>query len=64
MAEFIQPFTDREEGEKTLEILRRDFTGPDSVGPSRVAEFLGGPDDELQADVSAFVNRLLSFLNV
>lgn len=62
LAEMIQPFTDQDKGEETLEILQRDFTDQKSVGPSRVAEFLGGPDEELQADVSAFVNRLLRFL--
>jgi hypothetical protein len=63
LAELLQPFTNYDEGQEALDILQRDFTDQDYVGPSRVAEFLGGPDDELQADVSAFVNRLLSLLD-
>lgn len=61
LAEMIQPFTDRDAGKEALEILQHDFTDPESLGPSRVAEFLGGSDEAVQADVSAFVNRLLSF---
>lgn len=43
----------------------RDFSEPDGVGPSRVAQFLyAGPDADLQADVVGFVQELLSRCNV
>jgi len=46
---------------EAIEILRRDFTSHDGVGPMRVAEFLaGGPNDGIQADVVGFVDTLLS----
>ena len=46
---------------KVLEILNRDFSEPDGVGPSRVARFLyDRPDADLQADVVGFVQELLS----
>jgi len=41
----------------------REYTDFESVGPIRVAEFIsGGRDDEIQADVIAFVNELLRAL--
>lgn len=46
--------------QKALEILRRDFSEPDGVGPRRVAEFLyHTPNDEVQADVAGFIRELL-----
>jgi len=45
---------------EAIEILRRDFTSHDGLGPMRVAEFLaGGPDDTIQADVVGFVDAFL-----
>ena len=44
---------------EAIGILQRDFTEPDHVGPSRVAEFLGGPNDDLQADVAGFIRLLI-----
>jgi hypothetical protein len=40
------------ETQQALEILQRDFSGPDKTRPRRVAAFLfAGPNEELQADV-------------
>ena len=48
------------ETRKALQILSRDFSDPDGVGPRRVAQFLYmAPSDELQADVAGFVRELL-----
>lgn len=56
----LKPLLDDEEARRALDIMRRDFTDPESVGPMRVAEFVaGGPDDVIQADVVGFVKRLL-----
>lgn len=56
----LRPLLDDEEAKKALDILRRDFTDPEGLGPMRVAEFIaGGPDDSIQADVVGFVIRLL-----
>lgn len=56
----LQPLLDDEEAKRAIEILRRDFMDPDSVGPRRVAEFMtGGSDDDIQADVVGFVKMLL-----
>ena len=44
-----------------IEIIRRDCTSHDGLGPRRVAEFLiGGPDDIIQADVVGNVAAFLS----
>jgi predicted nucleotidyltransferase len=48
---------------KALEILARDFSSPDLIGPLRVAEFEGATDaerDEVAADAHGFVDDLLS----
>jgi len=59
----IRPLLDDAETQKAIDVLRRDFTDPESVGPMRVAEFLRGvPDDEIQADVAGFVTALLGRL--
>lgn len=56
----LQPLLGDADTQKALGILRRDFVGPENVGPRRVAEFItGGPDDDLQADVVGFVSQLL-----
>jgi hypothetical protein len=56
----LNPFLHEKEPQKGLQILRRDFSDPNGVGPRRVAEFLyGAPSDELQADVAGFVRELL-----
>jgi hypothetical protein len=56
----LRPLLDDDEAQKAADVLARDFTDPESVGPRRVAEFIGGgPDDEVQADVVGFVAELL-----
>ena len=56
----LRPLLDDSEAQRALEILRRDFSEPEAVGPMRVAAFVtGGKDDALQADVVGFVARLL-----
>jgi hypothetical protein len=61
----LLPLLDDEEAQKALEVLRRDFTDPENVGPMRVAEFItGGPDDEIQTDVVGFATVLLNAIKV
>jgi len=56
----LRPLLDDDETQKAVEVLLRDFADPESVGPRRVAEFIGGgPNDEVQADVVGFVAELL-----
>ena len=46
-----------------LQILQRDFSQPNSIGPRRVALFLtGGIDENIQAEVVGFVGLLLNML--
>ncbi|SHL39869.1 hypothetical protein SAMN02745216_05130 [Desulfatibacillum alkenivorans DSM 16219] len=57
----LAPLLKEAEAKKAIEILIRDFSDMDSVGPSRVAQFLyGGTNENLQADVVGFVRELLS----
>jgi hypothetical protein len=57
----LRPLLDDPEAQRALAVLRRDFSELDAVGPMRVAAFVtGGQDDELQADVVAFVAQLLA----
>lgn len=58
----IVTFGERADVHEAIAVLRRDFTTADSVGAVRVAEFLGGPNDDLQADVAGFVRLLLAAL--
>ena len=56
----LRSLLDDEEAQKAVAVLDRDFTDPESLGPRRVAEFIGGgPDDDIQADVVGFVGDLL-----
>lgn len=53
-----------DEAAKAVEVIRRDFTDPEAVGPRRVAELVtGGPDDQVQANVVGFVSQLLRSLD-
>ena len=45
---------------EAIETLRRDFTEPDLLGPTHVANFFGGPDEDVQADTVGFVREFLS----
>ena len=56
----LGPILKEEETQRALEILSRNFSDPDALGPSRVAQFLyRGPEASLQADVVGFVKELL-----
>ena len=56
----LNPILLEQETQKALQILRRDFSDPDGVGPRRVAEFLfRASNDEIEADVAGFVRELL-----
>jgi hypothetical protein len=60
VVEHFLPFVENEHGEKAIEILKRDFSNPGSVGPVRVARFkFGFPDQETQVEVAGFVNQVL-----
>lgn len=57
----FQPLLDAEEAQNALDILRRDFADPESVGPRRIAEFItGGIDADIQADAVGFIGRLVT----
>ncbi len=56
----IRSFGERPEVREAVAVLRRDFTLATSIGAVRVAEFLGGRRDDLQADAAGFVRALLS----
>lgn len=48
------------DAQRALDVLASDFADPDGDGPVAVALFLfGRPDEQLQADVAGFTNRLL-----
>jgi hypothetical protein len=56
----LQPLLNAPSAQKALTILERDFAAVDSVGPLRVAEFLGHRDDEtIRADAAGVVRSLL-----
>jgi hypothetical protein len=65
LLEHLNPILRGQETQRALQILRRDFSDPDGVGPRRVAEFLyRSPNDEMQADVAGFVRELLRKCNI
>jgi hypothetical protein len=45
--------------EEAFHVLIRDFRDPQHVGPVRVAQFLGGSNESIQADAAGFVRALL-----
>ncbi|MBK9117994.1 MAG: hypothetical protein IPM18_00075 [Phycisphaerales bacterium] len=59
----IRGFGERADVNEALAVLRRDFRLVDSIGPVRVAEFLGAPDPDLQADVAGLVRELLDIVS-
>jgi hypothetical protein len=60
VCECLSPLLKQAETEKALEILSRDFVDPDSIGPSRVAQFqYNEPNPDLQADVAGYIRELL-----
>lgn len=61
VADRLRPLLYDPEALRSVEVLRRDFSNPDGVGPMRVAQFLtGGVDDAIQADVVGHVSELLA----
>lgn len=57
----LSPLLKEVQTKKALEILNRDFSQPDGVGPSRVAQFQNrGLNADLQADVAGFAKELLA----
>jgi len=65
LLEHLNPILHEQETQEALQILSRDFTEPDRVGPRRVAEFMyRSPNDEMQADVAGFVRELLRKCNI
>jgi len=60
VCECLSPLLKEAETKKALEILSRDFVDPDSLGPSRVAQFqYNEPNPDLQADVAGYIRELL-----
>lgn len=55
----LAAFCEHPQVEEACTILRRDFVEADLVGPVRVADFLGGTNEVIQADTAGFVRRLL-----
>jgi Nucleotidyltransferase len=58
IAESIRMFGRRPEVAEAISILDRDFKSGGLVGPASVADFLGGTDDSLHADVAGIVREL------
>lgn len=57
----LRPLLKNSSAEQALRILERDFATVDSVGPKRVAEFLGDADDAtVRADAAGAVRSLLN----
>lgn len=60
VCECVRPLLQETEAKKAIEILTRDFIDPDSLGPSRVAQFqYNEPNPDLQADVAGYARELL-----
>ena len=57
----LLPLIENKHGAKAIDILKRDFSNPSSVGSVRVARFkFGQPDEETQVEVAGFVNQVLN----
>lgn len=60
----LRPMLRDASANEAIDILRRDFTAHDAVGTRRAVEFIaGGPDDDIQASVVAFVRLFLDELH-
>lgn len=60
VADRLIPLLNNDYCQQGLEILKRDFSSPDALGPVRVANFLFSRTEEnTQADVAGFIKRLL-----
>ena len=63
VAEAYRPLLDDARAREARELLRRDFDGPEDLGPRRVLTFLDREGDEgLAADVSGFARDFLEAL--
>ena len=65
VASRLRPLLNDPSAKLAITILGEDFLEHDGLGARRVAVFLndGAPDDDLQADVTGFVGRLLQLLH-
>lgn len=62
-AHHFRRLIENEYAQQAMNVLEKDFSEPEMVGPRRVAECIGGsPDDDLQADVSGLIRALLGDL--
>lgn len=60
IADHLKPLLDSEIASEALAFLRDDFRDVRSIGPMRVAEFLGSPNDaDISADAAGVVRALL-----
>jgi hypothetical protein len=63
VAQCVQPHLEDKHARDALDIIRDNFLDYDAIGPSRVADFVyRRPDDELQAEVVAWMRDLLDEL--
>ena len=61
VAASVRQLLDDPEATEALRFLSEDFATHDSIGPQRAAVFItGGSDDNIQADVLGFVQRLIA----
>jgi hypothetical protein len=60
VARRLAPLLDSPDARRAIQILRRDFASTDSIGPARVARFLGEEDhDTLRREVVGFIKAVL-----
>ena len=60
VAEKFQPIVEDDVTREAIDVLRKDFTSHNGLGPRRVSLFLTGePDDEIQADVVGYIEAFL-----
>lgn len=60
VAQHLIPLLGNRVAREAVDVLRRDFSEPGSLGPVRVANFMyGDSNDEIQADVVGFIGGLV-----
>lgn len=63
VANVLRPLLDNEPANDAIRILKEDFSAPESLGPMRVAEFVGRKSDAgFRADKAGAVNELIRAL--
>jgi hypothetical protein len=63
VADRLRPLLSHPIARKAMSFLKEDFASIDAIGPRRVAQFLGDPDnDDLRADAASSVAELLRSL--